>query len=293
MSSEKKGPHKGSFPASSSSLESKAGKPGSPSLLSGQPLGKGQRLQRKKKGKPGKVARLSLPKYRVHDPVLQTCIGLLNNSSTHIESKDGRRTVFDEEVLTMARGLLSGKAEFPIRLWNSGAFTITTNVVAGAVVFSPIAAAEWTSIAALFDQYRVDHVRITFCPVIVAGNTGMNWAQGGYATGANFSGAATPTGVIQVLSLAESKFHPLSAIYTVGSTSTNATAMALCGNTVQYRMPWEVELTSAATVADASWIDPAVAWPGGCQFYGVCNGTNSDTPMYFYTEYFVRVRLRH
>jgi hypothetical protein len=218
---------------------------------------------------------------------------MVRNTATAIETKGvGKKLIFDPDTLAFARGVLRGTGEYHFSLWTSGSCAITTNVVAGSMAFDPTGATEWSSFQALFDEYRVDEAMVLFSPVVVAGNTGMNWAQGGLAVGNDYNSSGTPGSEQAVLNLAESQFFPLSSVYTVGSTSTNATSQLSAQCVHWAKMPRTVELASAATVASAEWIALATAWPGGVLFYGVCNGTNNDTPLFKRARLFIRLRQR-
>jgi hypothetical protein len=222
-----------------------------------------------------------------------SALKLLKSTATKIEQKKGEpRLVFDMDTLAVARGLLSAKSEYAFRLWVVGTYSIASNVVAAATILSPLGTSEWSSIAALFDEYRVDEVINHLCPTLVAGNTGANWANGGYAVCNDYNDSTAPSTYVEVLEHAESHIEPISQCFIVGSTSTNATSA------ISVKLMWRavpprfVELASAATVAQAEWLETAVAWPGSIKFIAAVNGTNSDTPMSRYTEYRVRCRQR-
>jgi hypothetical protein len=252
-----------------------------------------KKIQKAKKPKRQSVRPSGFGVYIKGHPQVQKALTTLRSSATLVEEKKGKpRMVFDPDVLAMARSVLRATGEFHIRIWTSGSLAIATNVVAAAILMSPISATEWSSVAALFEEYRVDHLRVHFAPTVVAGNTGMNWAAGGYALGNDYDTATAPSGVGVVLNHAESDFFPLSSCFVVGSTSTNATSQLANKVVWHARPPRLVELSTAGTVAQAEWIETAVNWPGSINFYGVCNGTNGDTPMFYYVEHFCRVRLR-
>jgi hypothetical protein len=227
------------------------------------------------------------------EPTLSSALSLVQSKATRIEKKGSPdRLVFDEETLTISRGLLSAKSEYRFRVWANATMSISSNAVISVITLSPTGTSEWTSLAALFDEYRVDDVFVHLCPIVVAGNNGMNWASGGYAIASDYNDSTAPVTYNEVLEHAESHIEPLSSVYTVGSTSTNATSQLSKKLIWHAHPPKQVELASAATVATAEWVETSVSWPGSVKFIATVNGTNGDTPMQRYVEYHVRLRQR-
>jgi hypothetical protein len=241
----------------------------------------------------------SLQGFPKRDKLLERCVQHLRANSTLVERKSDSKGlpkqvgwVYDAETLAFARSLLSGKSEFHIRVVVNGSCPISSNVVSGAFGLSPRVSAEWSSIASLFDEYRVIGVRYTFVTALVAGNTGSNWIGGGFAIANDYNSSSTPSSYVDVLSHAESDFMPIAGGFVIGSTSTNATCLSQTKHVWHARPPRVVESAAAGTVATAEWLETGVDWPGSVLIYGGCNGTNSDVPLLYYTEFFAVLRQR-
>jgi len=202
------------------------------------------------------------------------------------EFLEKKASPLDEKLLATARSVLSPGKEYHFRVVSGPTDTaVSSNATAGNTNFTPLGTAEWSGlIDALFDEYRVDMVRVTYTPVILSGAT-ARFDYGVFVVASDYDNIVTPSSHTQVLTYNDGTIYPAM----MESASSYFISNSRCHVHTSH-IPREVAV--AGSVATVEWLGTGDAWPGGQPFYATTTGTNGVRTMSRFTEYFVRLRMR-